>query len=499
MMLLSMLKGFVHFRRMKWLSSKYVRTFAIITLLISVCLQCAWIRQLYLAQSSSLANKLESIVSEASKNAVYKSIAQGHEKSARFQQFFLSPEWISLRQAFDNLKVDNLRSRFHYGITNDSSVVEMKMSFLNDSTKKVKHTSNAVIDGKSKREVSIIDKRDLKIMDSLVKRQLDQLGMAINSSYACYDYSSGQLVEGNDLPKSTSSFTSGKYTYNLKFQNRYQLLVSSTTALVIYQMRYYLISSLLMLVLTAAAFYLIIRLMKNQQLYAQARISFTSNMTHELQTPIATIAVALESISKYKLVDQPERLESYLDISRYELQRLRNMIEKVLKQEQMDLGGAGMDFTLFDVQSQLEQVIRSMQIQVQEKNAQITLLPASEPFFIKADQMHISNVIYNLIDNALKYSAEPAKIEIACSIVDKDVLISVRDNGPGIDELYHAQVFERFFRITTADNVHDVKGSGLGLHYVKQVIERHQGHITLHSKLGEGSNFMIYLPLYEED
>jgi len=498
-MLFPLLKGFVHFRRMKWLSSKYVLPLAIVTLLISLCLQCAWIRQLYLAQSASLATKLESVVSEASKNAAYKSIAHGHEKSARFQQFFLSPEWISLRQAFDNLKVDNLRSRFHYGITNDSSVVEMKMSFLNDSTKKVSHASSAVIDGKSKKEVSITDQSDLKLMDSLVNLQLDQLGIKVNSSYALYDYSSGQLVKGKSLPKSTSSFTSGKYTYNLKFQNRYQLLVPSTTALVIYQMRYYLISSLLMLVLTAAAFYLIIRLMKNQQLYAQARISFTSNMTHELQTPIATIAVALESISKYKLIDQPERLESYLDISRYELQRLRNMIEKVLKQEQMDLGGAGMELTLFDLQSQLEQVIRSMEIQVQEKHAQITLLPASEPYFIKADLMHISNVIYNLIDNALKYSTEPAKIEITCSIVAKEVLISVKDNGPGIDELYQDQVFERFFRISTADHIHDVKGSGLGLHYVKQVIERHQGRIILHSKLGKGSNFMIYLPLYEED
>ncbi|QDW24675.1 HAMP domain-containing histidine kinase [Pedobacter sp. KBS0701] len=484
---------------MKWLTSRYVFPLAVITLIISLCLQCAWIRQLYLAQKKSVATMLESIVSDASRQITYRSIAKGHEKSARFQQFFLSQEWLALRQAFDELKVDNLRSRFHYGITNDSSVVEMKMSFLNDAKLKFDHKSSAITDGKSQREVSLQDQRDLKVMDSLVNHKLDQLGMPIRRNYALYDYSDGKLVKGKPITNASSAFVSGKYTYNLKFQNRYQLVVPSITWLIIYQMKYYLISSFMMLVLTAAAFYLLIRLMKNQQLYAQARMSFTSNMTHELQTPISTIAVALESISKYHLIDEPEKLENYINISRHELQRLQAMIEKVLKQEQMDLGKTKLQFSLFDVQPVLQQVIYAMDIQVQEKNAELILLQSDEPVFIKGDVMHISNVCYNLIDNALKYSPPHAKIEVSCSIADHELTISFKDNGPGINEIYQQQVFERFFRIFNQDNIHNVKGSGLGLHYVKQVVELHGGRVALQSKIGKGSNFMIILPMYEEN
>jgi len=484
---------------MKWLKSKYVFPLAVITLFISLGLQCAWIRQLYLAQKKSLATALESIVSDASREVTYRSIAKGHEKSVRFQQFFLSQEWLALRQAFDELKVDNLRSQFHYGITNDSSVVEMKMSFLNDAKLKFNHKSSAVTNGKSQKEVSLQDQRDLKVMDSLVNRRLDQLGWHTNRNYALYDYSDGRLVKGQQSAQTASSFVSGKYTYNLKFQNRYQLIIPSVTWLIVFQMRYYLISSFLMLFLTAVAFYLLIRLMKNQQLYAQAKMTFTSNMTHELQTPISTISVALESIKKYHLIDQPEKLENYINISVHELQRLQAMIEKVLKQEQMDIGETQLQFSLVDVQSILQQAIHAMDVQVREKNASLIFLPSEEPLFIKGDAMHISNVFYNLIDNALKYSPAHAKIEVSCSIAAHQLTISFKDNGPGINEIYQQQVFERFFRIFNQDNIHNVKGSGLGLHYVKQVVMLHGGRVDLYSKAGKGSNFMVILPLYEEN
>ncbi|NII82561.1 HAMP domain-containing sensor histidine kinase [Pedobacter sp. SG908] len=484
---------------MKWLTSRYVLPLAVITLIISLCLQCAWIRQLYMAQKKSVATVLESIVSDASRQITYQSIAKGHEKSIRFQQFFLSPEWLALRQAFDDLKVDNLRSQFHYGITNDSSVVEMKMSFLNDLKKKMSHRSTTITNGKSQREVLLQDQRDLKVMDSLVNHRLDLLGFHIDRSYALYDYSVGKLVKGKAISNASSAFVSGKYTYNLKFQNRYQLVVPTITWLVIYQMKYYLISSFMMLVLTAAAFYLLIRLMKNQQLYAQAKMSFTSNMTHELQTPISTIAVALESISKYHLIDEPGKLENYINISRHELQRLQAMIEKVLKQEQMDIGRTKLQFSLIDIQSLLKQVMLSMDIQVREKNMELILVPADEPYFIKGDAMHIANVCYNLIDNALKYSPAQSRIEVSCSVADHELTISFKDNGPGIKEIYHQQVFERFFRIFNQDNIHNVKGSGLGLHYVKQVVSLHGGRVALQSKIAKGSNFMIILPLYEEN
>lgn len=464
-----------------------------------MCLQCAWIRQLYLAQKQDVRNKLESIVSNASKQTVYRSVARGRERSSRFKQFFLSSEWFSLRQAFDDLKLDNLHSQFHYGIDNDSTVVEMRMSFLNDPKKHFNMSSSSKTDNMSPRQVSSDDQRDLKSLDSLVNHQLQQFGLRIRKNYALYDYSSGKLIKTVPFAKSSISFTSERYTYNLKFLHRYQLVVGNIFWIVVFQMRYYLISSLMMLVLTAAAFYLLIRLMKNQQLYAKARMSFTSNMTHELQTPISTIAVALESISKYHLIDEPEKLQNYINISRHELQRLQAMIEKVLKQEQMDIGKIKLQFTLVDIQSVIKQVMLSMDIQVREKDMQLILVPAGEPYFIKGDAMHIANVCYNLIDNALKYSPAQSRIEVSCSVANHELTINFKDNGQGIKEIYQEQVFERFFRVFSQDNIHNVKGSGLGLHYVKQVVDLHGGRVALQSKIGKGSNFMIILPLYEEN
>ncbi|WP_293788134.1 sensor histidine kinase KdpD [uncultured Pedobacter sp.] len=484
---------------MKWLTSRYVFPLAVITLMISFCLQCVWIKQLYLAQTQQVKSKLESIVSNTSKQMVYRSVSRGRERSSRFKQFFLSSEWFALRQAFDELKVDNLHSQFHYGIDNDSTVVELRMSFLNDPKKRFNISSSAKTDNMSPHQVSSDDQRDLKSLDSMVNSQLQKFGVKILKNYALYDYSSGNLIKAVPFAKNKLSFVSERYTYNLKFLHRYQLVLDNIFWIVVFQMRYYLISSLVMLVLTAAAFYLLIKLMKNQQLYAQAKMAFTSNMTHELQTPISTIVVALESIKKYQLADQPEKLENYINISVHELQRLQAMIEKVLKQEQMDLGETKLQFSLIDLQPILQQVIHAMEVQVQEKNASIIFSQKSEPLFVKGDAMHISNVFYNLIDNALKYSPADAKIEVLCSIGDHQLTVSFKDNGPGINEIYQQQVFERFFRIFNQDNIHNVKGSGLGLHYVKQVIALHGGRVELHSKVGKGCNFVVILPLYEEN
>ncbi|WP_316805356.1 HAMP domain-containing sensor histidine kinase [Pedobacter nototheniae] len=485
---------------MKWLSSRYAYPLAIFTIIITVCLQAVWIRQLYIAQAIDINNRLEASVSEASRNATYKTIAQGHEKSVRFQQFFLSAEWISLRQAFDELKIDNLHSQFHYGITRDSSVVEMRISFLNDSSKKIAFRSKSFIQGNDDKQLSLADQQDLKQMDSLVHLELASLGGAIKSNYVVYDYGSGLIKKGMALPKKKDfDFISSKYTYNLKFLSRYQLLVRSTNWLIIYAMRYYLLSSALMLLFTVLAFYLILKLMKNQQLYAHARILFTSNITHELQTPISTINVALDSISKFKLIEEPEKLNNYLDISKFELNRLKVMIDNILKQEEMDHGETKMQFELFDVYAHLSQVIESMGLQTRAKDAEISLLPIPEPLFVWADAMHLTNVFYNLIDNALKYSPVHSKIEITCSAIKGIVVIQFSDNGPGIDELYHQRIFERFFRISGKGDLHNVKGFGLGLHYAKQVIEMHGGDIKVFSRPGKGADFVIHLPQHYEN
>ena len=174
------------------------------------------------------------------------------------------------------------------------------------------------------------------------------------------------------------------------------------------------------------------------------------------------------------------------------------MIEKVLNLEEMDSGQIRLRPELYDVQQGLHQVITSMQLQNHSDEGMISYFPSAEPCFVDGDPVHLPNVFYNLIDNAMKYGGPSVKITVTSLINHGQVVISFTDNGPGIDRMYHSQIFERFFRVQQEGDIHDVKGNGLGLDYVKQILEKHKGTIRLQSEINKGSTFTIYLPAYHE-
>lgn len=263
-------------------------------------------------------------------------------------------------------------------------------------------------------------------------------------------------------------------------------------------MRYYLISSVLMLVLTALAFIFLFRVLRSQRLYTQARLAFTGNMTHELKTPVAVIEAALDAITRYELSRDQAKLDNYIDISKAQLKRLNQMIDKVLNLDQFDNGEVNLRSELFDVQQGLESVVTSMRLRNNKGSTTINYLPAEAPCFVDGDPVHLTNVFYNLIDNALKYSGPKATITVSCSCTSQQVQVSIKDNGPGIAKIHRDRIFERFFRVPDHPDVHNVKGSGLGLHYVKQIVEKHHGKIQVKTEPGKGSNFIIDLPAYHE-
>jgi signal transduction histidine kinase len=221
-------------------------------------------------------------------------------------------------------------------------------------------------------------------------------------------------------------------------------------------------------------------------------------MTHELKTPVAVIEAALDAITRYELSRDPAKLENYVDISKAQLKRLNLMIDKVLNLDQLDNGAIKLRPELFDVQQGLKSVVTSMRLRKGNSAARINYIPADTPCFVDGDPVHLTNVFYNLIDNALKYGGSPAVITVSCSCDAEQVHISIKDNGPGIAKIYRERVFERFFRVPDHPDIHNVKGSGLGLHYVRQIIEKHQGKVQVQSEVGKGSNFIIDLPAYHD-
>jgi len=481
---------------MKWFKAKYTYVLIVLSLLLSTGLQVVWLQQLFTAQKKQLIVDIEHVVGLTAQTNLYNSITT-FEKPGNIKQIkrlFLSPQWEQLRHAFDNMKMENMSGYYSITIDDDSTAVSMNIS-LKDKPVKRKHKRPVASNtGLTAAQLVSNDSLSLIQMKRKVRASLKKIGINSDIYEKIYYYNTLSVYKNNVPKELRPAFTSNRYLYNILNLYRYQLILPTIDYIVWYRMRYYLASSVLMVLLTCTAFYFILRLLRNQQLYADAKADFTSNMTHEFKTPIATVSVALESIKKYDLVKNPETLQNYLDISQHELKRLDLMVEKVLKINNGNDAGQPLKLELYDVQSGLQQVISSMQIQLLNSHASISFKASEEPCFVFGDPVHLSNIFYNLIDNAIKYSGTALLLEITSRCDAAKITLIFKDNGPGIDKLYHKNIFERFFRVPVKGDRHDIKGSGLGLHYVKQMVEKHHGTIRIKSEPGHGTTFVINLP-----
>ncbi|MBB6271086.1 signal transduction histidine kinase [Pedobacter cryoconitis] len=482
---------------MKWLSNRYAYPLVVLAITVSFVLQLAWLNQLFVAQRKQLKVDLEQVVMNAAKMSTYLSVAEGHEGNENFKKFFLSSDWLQFSHAYQNMRFNQVATHLRSDFKGDSTIVDIRLRFANGkSNHKPIQRRITVDDGTTLEKELALDNVALKRMDSLVHHLLNQAGIAVKADSVVYSYNKETLssrLSKEDILK--AAFTSKQYAYNFIFFRTYQLAVPSLTWAVLYRMRYYILSSCFMLLLTGAVFVFILRLMHNQRLYTQARVSFTSNMTHELKTPVSTVALALESIIENHLEDKPEILRNYLEISRDEIKRLNLMIDKVLNLEQLDNSEARLRSELYDVQHGLQEVVIAMKLQIDNAGATIDLQPISAPCFVYADPVHLTNVFYNLIENAIKYGGKGVNIKLSCTCGPDEVLISFKDSGPGIASIYQNRVFDRYFRVPAiTPDTHNIQGSGLGLNYVKNILEKQGGFILLTSEPGEGSNFIIHLP-----
>jgi len=485
---------------MKWFKRKYIYGLILLSVLVSAGLQAMWLSQLFSAQQVQLKQDIEREVSNITKNSIYNSVEFLNSHGApinrsQIKDLFLSPQWDELRRAFDRLSINGVRTSMWVNLENDSTIVRMKVSLKDAPRDTSGHASTSTDTGLTGTQLARNDSLSLADTKRKVLAALRAMNYSSEVYFKIYSYLDQQQAYTTNLPIGVKvQYTSDRYNYNIQSVYRYQLLLSNINGVVWYRMRYYLASAFLMLLFTCTAFYLIMRLLRNQKLYADAKADFTSNMTHEFKTPIATISVALESIKRYNLIADPETMQNYLDISAHELQRLDAMVEKVLNLNNDELLEQPLKTALYDMQSGLEQVVSSMKLQFLKRESAIRFHSSAEPCFVYGDPVHLTNICYNLIDNAIKYCGNNLTLEISCACDQSNVVVTFKDNGPGIERLYHKKIFERFFRIPVKGDTHDVKGSGLGLHYVKQIVEKHGGTIKVKSEPKNGSSFIITLP-----
>jgi len=234
--------------------------------------------------------------------------------------------------------------------------------------------------------------------------------------------------------------------------------------------------------------------MFRQKRLSEIRNDFVSNMTHELKTPISTISLASQMLGDKSIPPEIKNPEHISKIISEECRRLGSQVEKVLQTAVFDKGKLRLRLAEVDMHEIISSVKENFSIQIRSRSGKITADLKAENFNLQADHVHITNVLSNLLDNAIKYCSRNPEIHIATTDKGEYLLISLKDNGIGISKADQKRVFEQFYRVPTG-NVHAVKGFGLGLSYVKMIIEEHHGYVDIESELYQGSTFKLYLPI----
>lgn len=300
-----------------------------------------------------------------------------------------------------------------------------------------------------------------------------------------------QIVESKKTEDSDSP-AFNQVTVGLANPVTYKLQLGSLFTFLLSKIAQPIFFSILLLGITILSFLLLYKSLLKQHRLAAIKNEFISNITHELKTPIATVGVAIEALKNFNAIDNPERSKEYLDISQKELQRLSLMVDKVLKLSVFEKQEMDVQHTSVDLPELVEEVVATLGLQL-EKNKAVVTIDKAGSLLVTGDRMHLMSVIFNLLDNAIKYCKANPVIHISMQEKEKEVEFVIADNGIGIPAAYKEKIFEKFFRVPHGDT-HNAKGYGLGLSYVAQVIEKHNGTIAVQSHEGEGTTFTITLP-----
>ena len=294
---------------------------------------------------------------------------------------------------------------------------------------------------------------------------------------------SAAFAEDKNLNEVTIGF-SHPVTYQLELGNTFPYLLKRISISILF--------SLLLLGITILSFLLLYKNLVKQQRLAALKNEFISNITHELKTPIATVGVAIEALKNFNAINSPERTREYLDISANELQRLSLLVDKVLKLSMFENKGIELKMETVDLKDITEEVVASLKLQLEKSKADIQVTGEGN-LQLQGDKLHLLSVIFNLVDNALKYGKENPVIRIHIKEEENQIAFTIQDNGIGIPAEYKNKVFDKFFRVPHGDR-HQAKGYGLGLSYVAQVIAKHNGSIKIESETGKGTTFTILIP-----
>lgn len=338
-----------------------------------------------------------------------------------------------------------------------------------------------------------------ELLDSLITDKLMVNGVDIAPHIGIYDYTNDKFLycnaEGQEQKLRESPFKYSFHPNGMMSPNEYFIVLHFplSSLLLKENSTIYFVISFALLFLLLLLFFLSMRTIVKQEKLDEMKTDFISNMTHEIKTPLATISLACEMLQDPSISTDPSSNGTYIGIINEESRRMRLLVETILQNAKMSNKKYRMNLQEIDLHSIIDKVLQSFKIKIDSRGGKISCNLQADPSKLFGDELHITNLVYNLIDNAVKYSTDNLDIQIETRIEANKIILSVADHGIGISKEDQKHIFEKFYRVSTG-NIHNVKGFGIGLNYVWQVVKLHQGTINVDSTLGEGTTFTISLP-----
>lgn len=339
---------------------------------------------------------------------------------------------------------------------------------------------------------------DTLLLDSILKSELINKGITAHYNYGVFNSRFRYFPHGID-DSTKKEIINSSYKVNLAPDNVFiipQFLAvyfPSEKNYILRTMSLMLTGSGILIIIVIFAFYFTISTILKQKKLSDIKNDFINNMTHELKTPISTVSLASEMLSDSSINKSTDQINHYVRIIKEENQRLGQLVENILQTAILDKGEFKLRIQKLDIHEIIDRAISNIRLQVEKREGHIILEKNAEHSILDADRIHLTNIFYNLVDNALKYTETKPEIFIKTKNDNNGIYISISDNGIGISKENQKKIFETFFRVPTG-NIHNVKGFGLGLSYVKAAIEKHNGTIRVESELGKGSTFTMYFP-----
>lgn len=392
-----------------------------------------------------------------------------------------------MRKAFD-LKANQFNADVNRALENVASRIH--------DINKTPIPANSLVDQESSNYFTVMVNGpiDSNLLGFLLKNEFDRSNITADYEFGVYDCSKQCMTGGNyisptknKIPPSLSELPALKmdgYYFGVRFPQIEANLIS--------QMGIWGFSSVVMLVVIFFFAYTLFVILKQRRL-SEVQKDFINNMTHEFKTPLSTIAISTGVLKDPSIIQAPERLINYATIIENETNRLKQQVERVLQMARLEKNNLTLKRETTDLHELISESVKNNTVALQKKSGKFELCLNSENSLVNIDKLHFSNVLYNLMDNAIKYCTIAPTITITTSSSHHQFTLDVKDNGIGISEDNLKKIFHRFYRVPTG-NLHDVKGFGLGLNYVKLVVESHGGKIMVNSKMGSGSTFTILLP-----